>query len=595
MFHVQAFMAAENEILLAYLCSESCKAIRDWILSPMETNRDIIYLKSIPTSVGKRMTAFEFQVGKWWLTRVVLTRSRAVTIQEFRANAHALNRLGAIISCQVQVEDPLVFKLLAFEKDGLPKLLPAVPDPTRRVPAFSQTYAANLLQQAAVPLRDAYTLEVADFPYASSRQEVAAYHSEYSARLASIHPEAEPVSRSPGIAPDRDLNINSTTPRVTGTFFPPQQLMVDIVNTQATGPMTTEYNPRPRMDSGPRPSRRTDFWGPPSRVTPPSRAASLSMPPPATRTSTPAGPPPLHRARASLRHRTPVIRHATAQADPVTPREPVVVTINKMSEGRLVATVPRDGRATDSVSAEGNIGAGPSSQYQPPPKKKKVFFDVHGPGIQSSNQPDVVSQTSAPSQQRPAEDRILDDSAILATGGVLLADFSMDNISNSEDEDDDNIQVVAEVNRRNRPPAPVITLSSDSSLNTTPSLEENPATPKADSTSSAEASLTEHSSDSGLPHSFATTTDPPTSEPSSMMVEFNSSDDQYLLDVSRNTESNITAQADATMEEGEVADDETSGVMEDASVITEEANILAADSDKSDAGSDTDKDRKAGQ
>ena len=64
MFHVQAFMAAENEILLAYLCSESCKAIRDWILSPMETNRDIIYLKSIPTSVGKRMTAFEFQVGK---------------------------------------------------------------------------------------------------------------------------------------------------------------------------------------------------------------------------------------------------------------------------------------------------------------------------------------------------------------------------------------------------------------------------------------------------------------------------------------------------------------------------------------------------
>ena len=585
MFHAIAHVTHENEILTAYICSEATKAIRDWLLSPMESSRDVLYIKSVPTSVGKNMSNYEFAVGKWWITRVVLTRSRGVSIQEFRANAHALNRLDVIASCQIEVENPMVFKLLGFSKDGLPRLIPVVNDGTRQ-PAYTRPFAGSLLQLAPVPLRDAYTMEVADFPYAGNREEVATYHGEYAARMASINPETEAVTRSPGVAPANDVVLNGNFRRSTGTFHPPQRLLVDIVNTQATGPMNSEYQPAPRPD-GPRATTRPSFPRPP-----------VVMPPPPTST---------HRQRMPVRNRLPLFSaQQTAQSStqpaqpsrsssrPARAKSPVSVTIKSTGAGRTIyATAAEKRKSTDEEQDNPDVNQGASGSA-PDSKKTKIGVPM------TSTMKDEYDAEAGPS-------RILDDSAIMARGRAL-ADISMEDISAAEDISDEDeasqIVILAEIKARSRTEPPVITLSSDSSFNTTMTSQDGSGS-LFTASQDGSGSLFTHSSDSALPRSLARS---PGSN-ANTVAEFNSSDEQMLLDASNMLDA--SSMANGTMEAGEVADDENESMVAHpastpastpstpspdvlSGLIIAEANMLVSESDKSDTETDPSKDRQVG-
>ena len=657
MFHAIAHMNYEGETIVAYICGEDSKAIREWLMAPIPTERDVLYLKSVPSSVGKKMDSFQFSVGKWWLTRVVLTRNKMLTEEEFRTNAHALNRTGAIISCSIQVEDPVVFKLLGYQPDGYPNIVPMVEDSTRKIPAYTQIYTANLLQLAPVPMKNFQVLESLMFPFASSNEEVALYYQEYAARVQGSRPESEPVKRNLGISPSQDLNINSNTDlglpsaassstntrRTAGTFFPPEHLMIDTPNYEATGNMTTEYTPesitrsRTSTRSRPQPSLPR---APLARTTPVMRAPPMFARP----TNTAAGAS--NSGWAPFRARSPVtiiIRNAN------TGRSVITNTSTNTVQGNRPAETATSQSLNEAEIPAADSGTRPGPQ-QDQNKKRKITF---GPTTTDSFDPREptanVTSTAGPSNtKRP---RILDDSAILATGAAL-PDISLENITSegdtSEDEETHHITILAEILPRKHQPVPVITLSSDSNLDSSNTLSNDsigllsPVEALTGSaTSPEEGSMEEYSksSDSGLPRSINTsseldpqaettarntenTTDPgpesgsnPNSGNPSVTAQLNSSDDVFLINASDIIEimeqssqstiimdSNVT-DSNITMEEGEIADDEredtsTTNSNDSASAIIKEANLLAdsaSNSDKSGYESDSNKGRKAGQ
>ena len=669
MFHAIAHMNYEGETIVAYICGEDSKAIREWLMAPIPTERDVLYLKSVPSSVGKKMDSFQFSVGKWWLTRVVLTRNKMLTEEEFRTNAHALNRTGAIISCSIQVEDPVVFKLLGFQPDGYPNIVPMVEDSTRKIPAYTQIYTANLLQLAPVPIKKPRVLESLMFPFASSNEEVALYYQEYAARVQGSRPESEPVKRNLGISPSQDLNINSNTDlglpsaassstntrRTAGTFFPPEHLMIDTPNYEATGNMTTEYTPESITRS---------------------RTSTRSRPQPSLPRAPLARPTPVMRAPPMFARPTNTAAGASNSGGwaPFRARSPVTIIIRNTNTGRSVITNtstdtvqgkrPAETATSQSLSeaeipaADSSIQPGPQQdQSENPNKKRKITF---GPTMTDSFDPREPTANVTPSAgpSNIKKPRILDDSAILATGAAL-PDISLENITSegdsSEDEEIHHIQILAEILPRKHHPVPVITLSSDSNLDSSNTLSNDtlsndsigllsPAEALAGSaTSPEEGSMEEYSksSDSGLPRSTGTTpeldlqagttvrntentTDPdpesgsnPSSGNPSVTAQLNSSDDVFLINAAdiieameqssqsttNTTDSNIIADSNITMEEGEIADDEredgsTTNSNDSASAIIKEANLLAdsaSNSDKSGYESDSNKGRKAGQ
>ena len=181
---MKAHMRYENEDLTAFIKYSQLEDTRDWLLSPMPAgreNRDALHLYQVATMVSPSLTGFQQNVVKWWYTTVCLTRVRQVDEAELRQHAHAIHRLQAIGSAYIQVKEPRVHQLLGFEGDGNPKLIFRCNDSTR--PGVSPTtYQAGILQLAPIPFRDFNTMEVANFPFARSREDVAIYHEEYTAR-----------------------------------------------------------------------------------------------------------------------------------------------------------------------------------------------------------------------------------------------------------------------------------------------------------------------------------------------------------------------------------------------------------------------------
>ena len=607
MFDATALMPHEQENLKAHIRSGDSRAIMDWLLSPMRTERDVLYLKSVPTLVEKKMTPFEFSGGKWWMTRVVLTRDKVLTMDQLRENAHALYRAGAIISCSIQVENPVVFKLLGFHYDGMPKLIPVLDDLSRGLANFAQVYPAYLTQVAPIIIKDFESVEAAEFPYTTKQSDVTLFHQEYAAKVAGSQPESECVSRRAGTLPVNDLNINDNnavgtnrTPnscRTSGTFFPPSHnWALNIENHRASGAMTREYRPTPRPnDTYVRDSLRQLASSSGANRFPRER---IPRPPTNRWVSgdivTP-GAPTLHRqTRPLFRGPRPAQFNQAATTTTITAPssapDPITITIRSSSSTRSVISNKRTASAsavTEGASQDNNTNADPvasgsgvsSNNGALPAKKRKVTFDLNGPVKQEQDEDEVFAI--------PGPSRILDDSAIMERGPAAA---SID-LEDSDEAETAQITIVAELLPRKKRETPVITLSSDSSINNSV---------LGDDTDVEETSA---SSDSALPRS----------DPESPM--FNSSDDQYVAEASMMAESMAMSisdsappnspqvEPDTTMEDGEIADDENenSTMMIDESgnnATIEEANMLAksdSGTDKSESESDTSKDRKAGQ
>ena len=220
MFLARAKMTDIGEILTAYICSEDTRSIAEWLMTDLMGDRDIIYLKGVPTLVNKDTNGFEIISGTWWTTTVALTRNKKLTLRELERNKHAVCNTEAIQSCYIQTKDMIVHKLLGFYTDGLPKLIEMFPDVTKAW-ADARTWMGDLVQVAPIPLIGPRTREVADFPFATSVEDVTHFHVEYPRRFTNSRAECHRIIQQPAVpGPMQSLTDLATGSRGTSSGSP---------------------------------------------------------------------------------------------------------------------------------------------------------------------------------------------------------------------------------------------------------------------------------------------------------------------------------------------------------------------------------------
>ena len=251
MLQVRAFMNAEQEDLTAILGYEQTIDIRDWLLSPLVGDRDAIHLKEVPTVVCRRMNGFETAVAKLWSTTTCLTRNRRLTDQDLQRHGHAIGRLNVFSSCYIQVDRPTVHRLLGYNVDGTTKMIPILADATRR-PEGNRVYQANLVQLAPLPPKDGSNSDMALFPFAIHRRDVIQYHSEYNVRLARSTTEYQ--RNLPSGNGNLMMNDFHLFPRVGSAPRPCFQPF-------STPPFPSAQRPRYTVNWGPRTSATYSPWG----------------------------------------------------------------------------------------------------------------------------------------------------------------------------------------------------------------------------------------------------------------------------------------------------------------------------------------------
>ena len=121
MFHTQAPIHDSGEMLTAYIGIEGSFKIRDWLISEIDSEADVLHLNGVPTMVSRQAPAYEIWNAMWYRTTVAMQRSRRMTIQEYQRDYRNLSRAHIINGLYIQVKSKLPYEMLGFQQDGVPK------------------------------------------------------------------------------------------------------------------------------------------------------------------------------------------------------------------------------------------------------------------------------------------------------------------------------------------------------------------------------------------------------------------------------------------------------------------------------------------
>ena len=224
MFEIQAPMPDTGEILTAYICGANVTKMRDWMLSRMEGETDVLSFNAVPTKVTRAPVPHEFWPAMWWKTSVAITRDRQLGIQEFNMNKANLTRVHVVTAVFVQLADLAPYTMIGFHPDGLPKLIPSNAPQTRNHYDGVRVFPGELIQLNTVPLSIANDIEVTNFPYALANEDVLAYQTSYRERQEEAT-SAISINFEKQISPTRTVMRSRNIPGVGASFTPKNNVL----------------------------------------------------------------------------------------------------------------------------------------------------------------------------------------------------------------------------------------------------------------------------------------------------------------------------------------------------------------------------------